>query len=206
MAELARSPYVGPRFCHFVTFRFPPFPAVGPRAMPDWAGILVFASLIPPLCFVAGGLNFKQTNNQLVEQPISYTWDNFCRPNSLPFSADSVTRAGTMFAHDHENSSKPALSVCYWTCAPSTSTAIIASSPTTPSSSFGKKLNKRRTSISIFLIRFGKSANLKSKALRDFGKMWIARSSLSGAPGLCADHEGRYVHHCLHLPVWIYHP
>ena len=32
---------------------------------------------------------------------------------------------------------------------------------------------QRRTPISIFLIRCGKSANIKSKALRDFGKMWI---------------------------------
>ena len=37
-------------------------------------------------------------------------------------------------------------------------------------------------------------------------KVSLTRSSLSGAPGPCADHEGWYVHHCLHVPVWIYHP
>ena len=57
----------------------------------------------------------------------------------------------SMFVHDHEHSSKPALSAYYWT--PSSSTATPASSPTTASSSFGKKLNKPDLEIQ-FLRRF----------------------------------------------------
>ena len=37
-------------------------------------------------------------------------------------------------------------------------------------------------------------------------KVFNSRSSLSGAPGLCADHVWRCVYHCLHVPVWSCHP
>ena len=37
-------------------------------------------------------------------------------------------------------------------------------------------------------------------------KVSTRQSSLSGAPGLCVDHEWQYVHHSFHVHVQIYHP
>ena len=69
---------------------------------------------------------------------------------------------------------------------------------------------------SFFNLMVGKSANLKSKALREFcedvNKISLQVSApghpsgSSSLAGLCADHEWRHVHHCLRVHVQIYHP
>ena len=103
---------------------------------------------------MAGGfLNPRIATGLVAMRPTGgINFDRRTPSRCFPISSDAPCSVRlTMFAHAHAHSSKPALSAYYWT--PSSSTATPASSPTTASSSFGKKLNKPDLEIQ-FLRRF----------------------------------------------------
>ena len=133
-----------------------PHPAVGPQAMPACSVILVVGAFCEFNSYFAlcGWGAFKLIPRSCDVEPrfttrgINFSGRTRCR--SLPIHSHAPTPWHlTMFARGHGSSSKPVLCVYYWT--PSTSTGISASSPTTPSSSFGKNFNKADLEIQFLL-------------------------------------------------------